>query len=398
MNASHLFAFVATVSLVSACCLTSSASALEALDNDKLIEMIKGDQTLVVILATIKEDPKACKFLSGTKEKIALSKACKEAGWTKDDTEKLQLKVLELAAQGLKDLKNLVNLFLAAVENEDKTQNPQQYEEMMHKLIRSGSNIVPYLRDNITQESERKRGGILEALARIGDKSPDLVKEIVMMLDDTSKPVRAEAAKTVAALSGAETGPMLLNMLNRRDKSNDAVALALGYMGYAPAVEPLVKVLTLSRESDDRLCAAFALGEIRAKSTTARDALLEGILDSKDEKLREVCAKSCALIGEKRAVSHITRSYDRFSGKPKTILTVLASFKSIPAAKYLVNQLSEAEDGEVRTIAKKALEVMTGERFESKEEWLSHIDLLSLRPEWQEQKDPTQLPDAQDSK
>ena len=398
MQTSRFFGFVVTLCLFACGCMSYSAKAGEILDNDKLIEMVKEGVSPKVIMATIQADPKDCRFLSGFKDKILINKACKDAKWEPADTDTLQLKVNELAAQGLKDLKNLVNLFLAAGENSDDEQNPQQYEELMHKLIRAGSSIVPYLRDNLSQESERKRRCVLEALGRIGDKSPDLIKEIVMLLDDPSKPVRAQAAKTVAVLSTPETGRALIIMLNRRDKKNDGVALALGYMRFEPAIEPLVTVLKTSREPDDRVCAAFALGEMRAKTFGAPDALLLGVLDDKDENLRDVSARACALIGERRTPSYIIKSFERFRQGRKRLLETLGSFKSVTAARFLASQLEENDDNEVRKIASKTLEVMTSEHYETKEQWISFIDLLTLRPDWQEPKENGALPDVQDSK
>lgn len=396
MNASRLFAFVATLTLIVACLFTRTAGAGEILDNEKLLEMIKEGVSLKVILAKIQSDPKDCHFVSGFKDTIAIQKACNSASWTPADTDTIQTKVNDLAAQGLKDLKNLVNLFLTSADNDDENQNPQQYVELLHRLVRAGTTVVPFLRDNLSQESERKRVGVLIALASIGDKTADMLKECVMLLDDPSKPVRAQAAKTVAVLKGADTGELLITMLNRRDKKNDGVALALGYMRYEPAIEPLVQVLKTSREADDKVCAAFSLGEMRAKTFGAPDALLLGILDDKDENLREVCARACALIGERRAPLYITKAFDRFRPGRKKIIDVLAYFKSTHGARFLAEQL-ENDDNEIRKIAMKTLEVLlTGEHYETKEQWLSYIELLSLRPEWQEPKESGKLPDLQE--
>ena len=401
MNVSRLFVVVSTLVLAACGSVISTAFAGESIDNEKLLEMIKGGLSPKIIMASIAADVKDCHFSYSVKDKIVLNKACKEVSdpkWEDNDINTLQLKVLELSSQGIKDLKNLVNLFLASVENDDPEANPQQYEELMHKLIRAGPPIVPYLRDNLTQESERKRKGVLEALARIGDKTDDLQKETIMMLDDQSKPVRAQAAKTVAILSTAKTGPDLISMLNRRDKKNDGVALALGYMRYEAAIEALVTILKTSRESDDRVCAAYALGEMRAKTFGAPDALLLGILDDKDETLRDVCARSAALLGDKRTPLYITKAFDRFRVGRKTIIVHLGFFKSIHAVKFLANQLEDNEDNEIRKVAMKTLELMTGEKYETKADWLGFIELLALRPEWAEPKETNKLPDAQEPK
>ncbi len=397
MNASRFLSSVSLVALFTLGC----ASAVESLDNEKLLEMVKGGNSPKIVMLTIKASEKECRFTASIKDLTAIVKSCKEVidpKWSAEEIDTLQAKVLELSTNGIKELKNLVNLFLAAVENDDETQNPQQYEELMHKLVRAGSPIVPFLRDNLTQESERKRKGVLDALGRIGDKTDDLLKEIVMLLDDPSKPVRAQAAKTVAILYTPTTGQSLITMLNRRDKKNDAIALALGYMRYEPAIEPLVTVLKTSRETDDRVCAAFALGEMRAKTFGAPDAIMLGILDDKEETLRDVCARGAALLGDKRTPYYITRAFERFRPGRKTIITYLSYFKSIHAARFLANQLEDSEDAEVRKAAKATLELMTGEKFGTKEDWTGFIDLLGLRPDWAEPKENSKLPDAQEPK
>ncbi len=410
MVSSRFFSGVVILALVAGAAFSRSSAAGELIDNEKLLEMIGGgtnpDGALSpkVIMATIAASPKDCHFSSTVKDKITIQAACRAAKtdpkWTKEEIDALQVEVGRLATQTTTDFKNLVNLFLTSAENDDKVNNPQLYEELMHKLIRAGSAVVPYLRDNLTQESERKKAAVLEALGRIGDKTPELVKEIEMLLDDPSKPVRAQAAKTVQILSNATTGERLITMLSRRDNKNDGVALALGYMRYEPAIGPLVQVLKSSRESDDRICAAFALGEMRAKTLGAPEQLLFGVLDDRDEKLRAVCANALGLIGDKRTPSYITKAFDRFHTGRLAVIDALRFFRTIYVVKFLAENLDIAEAGpdenEIRKLSLKMLETMTGEKYETKEQWLAFIELLSLRPEWQEPKEAEKLPEPQD--
>jgi HEAT repeat protein len=364
----------------------------EILDNSKLLEAIKGGLSPKVVMASI-EDAKDCQFTATVKDKIAFQSACKEARWTEPDIDALQLKVNKLAQQTVKDMKQLVGLFLTAAENVGESEEDKQYEELLHRLALAGPSIVPPLIDNLSQESDRKRKGIIEALVRIGEKTPLVIKACRDRLDDTSPPVRAQAAKAVAALSGPETGAELLELFKRRDSKNDAVALALGYMHYEKAIEPLVSLLKNSRDSDERVCAAFALGDLRAKTFGAPDALLEAVLDEKDEKLRYTAAKAAALIGDRRTPLYVMKAFDRFrQGRPE-ILGVLVYFKSIPAARFVADLLESNDNDQIRKAAAKTLELMTNEHYESREQWIGFIDLLQVRPEWQEPKDTTKLPE-----
>ncbi|HLX59871.1 MAG TPA: HEAT repeat domain-containing protein [Planctomycetota bacterium] len=375
-------------------------SGSEILDNPKLIEMISGGLSPKVVMATIKDAGKECHFTASVKDKLAIQKACLEATpkWTDEETNTLQLKILELAQQTVKDLKNQVQLFLTSAENNDDTDNPEQYRELKNRLIRSGKVAVPFLLEHLSEDSPRKRRAILEVLADIGDKSDEIVQACRTKLDDTAPPVRAQAAKAVAALAGPETGEQLITMLNRRDNKNDAVALALGYMRYANAIEPLVTLLKTSRDADEKICAAFALGDMRAKTHGAPEALLEAILDDRDEKLRYTAAKAAALIGDRRTPQHVISAYSRLRGKQGSmeLLEILGYFKSLPAANFLLELMdSNVNDLELHKLCKKTLVVMTGdENSDTTEQWRALIDnVLSNIPEWKEPKEPGKLPE-----
>ena len=120
MNVSRLFVVVSTLVLVACASVISTASAGESIDNEKLLEMIKGGISPKIIMATIAADLKDCHFSYSVKDQIVLNKACKEVSdpkWEETDINTLQLKVLELSTQGIKDLKNLayLNLYATAV-------------------------------------------------------------------------------------------------------------------------------------------------------------------------------------------------------------------------------------------------------------------------------------------
>ena len=370
----------------------------EILDNDKLILLIKEDGLLPDILDQITNSK--CEFRHDTKAFIEIQKACKEAKWKPEDVSKLHKKVGELALQSQRDLKQLVFIFMGACENLPTVMDRDsdtQYDQQRKKMIIAGSAIVPYILDNLLiQESDRKRVGLLHALEGIGDKSAPILKQCILLLDDKSKPVRAQAASAVKALAGPETGDELIAQLDRREGVKDGVAMALGFMKYQKAADALVQLLKSSGDSDERVSAAFALGEMRSRTPAAQEALLMGILDDKDERLRSVCATACKRMGLLDTPSFVMKAYNRFRPGRKDLMQALDTIKNIDAARFLAEKL-EDDDNEIRRVAMETLERLTKEKYEKRDEWNAFIELLALRPGWNGQRETTKkLPDVLD--
>lgn len=376
---------------------TATSFGGDVLDNAKLVKMMKEGVAIDVILKLIEsgstptEKNANCRFDASPDALTEIQKAGKEGEWKAEDIGTLQKKVIDVANRDQKYLKELVDRALNVFENAD----PNEYDQMMRTLAREGKRVVPYLLNNVEQESERKRGGVVDALGRIGDRSENVVRSMTLMLTDRSKPVRLQAAKCIVSLSSQNTAKELVERLNNRNEAQDGIAMALGYMGTEEAVEPLTKLLKYAGDSDARICAAFALGELRAKNTKAVDALLEAVLDERDEKLRETASHALAAkLGDKRAPSYIMKAFHRYRGGRENIVKNLSYIKDIGSLEFLVEQ-ADNDDPKVKKAVVETLIVLTGEQGGDTEEWRGILEVLRTRPDWiRGNPDLPKVPDA----
>src|SRR5437773_2514691 len=124
---------IAISAMVLAAAFSSRGLAGEIIDNEKLMEMINGGLSPKFIMSKIASSPKDCHFVSNVKDNVAIQKACKaiesDVKWSKEEVDALQSEVNRLALAGLNEMKNLVNLFLTAAENDDINIDPKMYEE-----------------------------------------------------------------------------------------------------------------------------------------------------------------------------------------------------------------------------------------------------------------------------
>ena len=375
------------------------AGAGEVIDNAKLEKMCREGVSLDVILklleptVTVGEAQKGanCRFDASTEAMISLQKACTEGKWQPKDIEKLQTKVIELSNADQKHLKGLVDRALVVFEN---AVDDSEYDTMMRELEKEGKRVIPFLLAKETVESERQRSGVADALGRLGDKSENVLAAVTRMLTDRAKPVRLKAARAIVPLAGPTTAGELMARLGSRIEKLDGVAMALGYIGEQRAIEPLTKVLKMSGDSDTRICAAFSLGELRAKAPAACEALLEAVLDERDEKLRESAAAALTKIGEKRTPSYIIKAFFRYRPGRDELMRHLASFKDLEGLEFLVGQVA-SDDPKVRKAAVETLRLLTGEDQADADGWRGVLEVLRVRPDWNRgNTNANKIPDA----
>jgi HEAT repeat protein len=386
------FVLYAAIPLLT-CFLSRASLSADIMDNAKLLRAIRANVSLDVMLKQIATSTSNCHFDSSTEALIQIQEAGKEGGWKQEDVKALQMKVIEISMADQKRLQELVTTALNVFENAN-AEDPNEYDSMMRTLIREGRAVVPYLLKSIEQESERKRGGIMDALGRIGDKGDEVVRVAILMLFDRSKPVRLQAAKCVAALHGPSTCDDLVARLNNKNEKQDGVAMALGFLGDTHAFEPLVRLLKYSADSDARVCAAFSLGQLRARTPAATEALLEAVLDERDARLRDSAAQALALIGERRTPSYIIKAFERYRQGREDLLRHLSFFKSGEAIEFLIEKIV-SDDPKIKKSSLEALRVLTGENLETSDEWRGWWDVNKVRPDWiRTNSDAPKIPDA----
>lgn len=375
--------------------------AEQTLDNEQVETMVKAGVQLDVILNMLQpsvnpneQSGQAFRFNDTPTAMISLQKAGLEGKWAPEDIKKLQLKISELTKKDQKYLKELVDRAWNIFENAD----PAEYDLMQRKLEVERTRVIPFLLKGVDLESERKRAGTAEALGRIGAQTRIAEKnELVMavmfsMLTDRAKPVREKAARAVAAIQTPATVNELIAKLGNRSLKLDGVCLALGFIGDDKCVEPLARTLKLSPDSDTRVCAAFALGELRAKAPIAREALLEAILDEREPELRVAAAEALGKVREPRAPDYMIKAYHRFRNGRDELIRRFDNFKDVKVLDFLV-EIVEDTDPKVKRATIETLRIMTGEEGSTADDWRAIIQVLRVRPDWNDAGGP-KIPDA----
>jgi HEAT repeat protein len=380
--------------------LCDRASAAQVITNKELNEMISSGVAMDVILKLLeppitpneKTQAPNCRFDDSPEAMIAIQEAGKKGTWPAEDIKKIQIKVSELSKKDQKFLKMMVDRARNVFENAD----PGEYDSMMRELTREGKRVLPYLMGAIEDERERVRAGIVDALGRQNQKDEATVRSISLMLTDRSKPVRLQAAKTIVALADEQTAKELIGRLNSRVEKLDGVATALGYLGNNAAIEPLTKLLRNSSDSDTRICAAFALGELRANTKDASAALLEAVLDEHDDKLRETAANALAgKLRDKRTPAYIVSAFRRYRQGREDIMKNLRYLKDLGALEFLIEQLEQNDDPKIKKVAHQTLVELTGNEAHDAEEWRGIRNVLQVRPDWAPStSDAPRVPDA----
>lgn len=369
--------------------------AEQTLDNEQVEKMVREGISIDVILTLLMpsvnpeaQSGQAFRFNDSPQAMISLQKAGVEGKWTPEDIKKLQIKISELAKKDQKYLKELVDRAWNIFENAD----PGEYDLTMRKLVIERARVVPFLIKGVDLESERKRAGTADALGRIGEKNEMVMAVMFSMLTDRAKPVREKAARAVAAIQTPTTVADLIAKLGNRSLKLDGVCLALGFIGDDKCVEPLARTLKLSPDSDTRVCAAFALGELRAKAPIAREALLEAILDEREPELRVSAAEALGKVREPRAPDYMIKAYHRFRNGRDELIRRFDNFKDVKVLDFLV-EIVEDTDPKVKRAAVETLRIMTGEEGSTADDWRAIIQVLRVRPDWNDAGGP-KIPDA----
>ncbi len=116
-------------------------------------------------------------------------------------------------------------------------------------------------------------------------------------LKDPSPGVRSAAADALAAIKDVRAGPALLEQYRAETRSDvrTMLAVALGAVGYQPAIPDLVQALD---DADDTLQmeAAWSLGELKASE--AREGLQRVLARQKDEYSRNLVQGAINKLGE----------------------------------------------------------------------------------------------------
>jgi HEAT repeat protein len=146
------------------------------------------------------------------------------------------------------------------------------------------------------QDSSLRRAAA-EALGQLGDARA--VEPLIGALGDETVSVRQAAVGALGELDDARAVEPLIGLLHGKDRWSvrDAAVLALGRLGDARAVEPLIGLL----HDEDGSLVQKAVEALTAIGASAVEPLIDA-LDDKDEYVRGAAVGALRAIGDVRAV------------------------------------------------------------------------------------------------
>jgi HEAT repeat protein len=193
------------------------------------------------------------------------------------------------------------------------------------------------------------------ALKRTGDEGA--VKPLIDTLEDENAKVREEAAGALAAIGSPSVAPLINVLAVGRKTSRQYAARALGTIGDARSIEPLITAL---KDEDWKVVKASALSLGKIGATSALDPLI-ALLEEKDPNIREGAAEALGKIGDRRAVPPLIDALADESSfvreKAAESLGALGDKSSLESLKHTLKD----NNGSVRKEAAKALAKMDWE-------------------------------------
>jgi len=346
-----------------------AVKATEILDNEKMIKLAKSGLEEDIILKKLDRD--TCNFNMSTDEIVKL----KEAGVSG----RILMKMMEKMDTQVNKIRVDIEMQVQIL----RTSNADEYAKAVKKLKAYGAQAVPVLAGHLADTDEVIRAGVAEALGEIGDAS---ARPMLMdALNDDHPTVRIKAGKAVSAMSDAETADKLLKWIKTPGHHRDGACLALGYLRDKQAVEPLTALLDDHLAADDdRAAAVFALGLIGDAGSL--DKLMDALLNSPSDKVRENAAKAVGRIGpyagkeaKENAAKTLTRAYERYPQNRAVIAAVLGDFALGPVIETLIDGLQD-NNPEVSDACYKSLRAITGETLgRTYDEWSSWWALSKVR-------------------
>jgi len=155
------------------------------------------------------------------------------------------------------------------------------------------------IKPSLSDDNWYVRGEAARALGRLGDKS--IAPLLIPLTQDPNWFVRDSALEALIAIKASPEAGIEQMMSSTDSYTRARAATTLGALGYAPAIDSLIRALS---DSDEivRRAAATALGEM--KTTKATDALI-ALLKEEDSSVRKSAAVALGKIGDRRAETAI---------------------------------------------------------------------------------------------
>jgi len=177
-----------------------------------------------------------------------------------------------------------------------------------------------------------------EALGKLGDAQA--VEPLIAVLKDGGYLLYKAAAKALGELGDARAVKPLINALKNKDK-RDIVASALGELGDAQAVKPLIEILQDRDMRDNYRQVSTALAKLGEPAVEPLIAMVEYKVT--DVKQGMAAMDALGEIGDPRAVEPLIAAFGpHYSWGTKTIAAAIVKLGE-PAVKPLINALKNGD-------------------------------------------------------
>ncbi len=186
-----------------------------------------------------------------------------------------------------------------AASPDQLNQTLSRVKEMFSLVESKNPEAQSRIKPNLSDENWYVRGEAARALGRLGDKS--IAPLLIPLTQDPNWFVRDSALEALTAIKASPEAGIEQMMASTDSYTRARAATTLGALGYAPAIDSLIRALADSDEIVKR-AAATALGEMKA--TKATDALI-ALLKEEDSSVRKAAAVALGRIGDRRAETAI---------------------------------------------------------------------------------------------
>ncbi|MDR0363147.1 MAG: HEAT repeat domain-containing protein [Planctomycetota bacterium] len=239
--------------------------------------------------------------------------------------------------------RELANIAFGAEENKEVA--------LAWFLANPDASIAP-LRAALGGTNAALRGAAAVALGRIGDA--DSLPTIRALLTDTTSMTRTLAAEAIASLNDRSSIAAAEQAVIRQVEPLDGYVRLVGFAKLTPAAEAVGVILSGNTDVDNRIAAAWALGEIGRAGIAGRPALEKALSGDDNPRVRREAAVALAKFRDSRAADSLQNACRIDPEVRKTILVLLADYPE--AVGFLVevmnvppDQIAADEAGAART-------------------------------------------------
>ncbi|MDR1611541.1 MAG: HEAT repeat domain-containing protein [Planctomycetota bacterium] len=191
-------------------------------------------------------------------------------------------------------------------------------------FLANRDSLIDSLRRRLAGSDPDARGAAALTLGRLGDS--ESLPSIRNLLNDQSSRARALTAEALALLNDRPAVTAAEQAVIRQIEPLDGQLRLVGYAKLTPSAEAVGKVLGNNSNADNRVAAAWALGEIGRGVVSGRGALEKALANDTTSRVRRASALALAKFHDSRSAEALQNACRADPEVRKTILVALAEY------------------------------------------------------------------------